>query len=98
MSEVEMSKEEQVLQMVKKVLTDVARDTHAKPGIKHPLADNTIIGIRDCLALISARQQELAKAAGRESSMRPRFIDEPQSTVVVPIENLKRNKPKSKDK
>jgi hypothetical protein len=87
-----LSKEEQILKMVKRVLTDVAKDTHVKPGLKHPLTDNTIIGIRDCLALITARESELAKEAGRESKMRPRFVDEPQSTVVVPIEKLQRKK------
>jgi hypothetical protein len=92
MSEPEFSKEEQILKMVKKVLTDVARDTHVKPGLKHPLSDNTIMGIRDCLALISARELELAKAAGRSADMRPRFADEPQTSVVVPISNLKKNK------
>jgi hypothetical protein len=87
-----LSKEEQILKMVKRVLTDVAKDTHVKPGLKHPLTDNTIIGIRDCLALITARESELAKEAGRESKLRPRFVDEPQSTVVVPIEKLQRKK------
>jgi hypothetical protein len=87
-----LSKEEQILKMVKRVLTDVAKDTHVKPGLKHPLTDNTIIGIRECLALITARESELAKEAGRESKMRPRFVDEPQSTVVVPIEKLQRKK------
>lgn len=97
MSEAELSKEEQILKMVKRVLTDVAKDTHVKPGLRHPLSDNTILGIRDCLALITAREQELADEAGRENKMRPRFIDEPQTTVVVPIENLKRGKPDNKE-
>ena len=97
MSDVELSKEEQILKMVKKVLTDIAKDTHVKPGLKHPLSDNTILGIRDCLALITARESELAKEAGRESNMRPRFIDEPQKTVVVPIESLKNSKQSDKD-
>ena len=87
-----LSKEEQILKMVKRVLTDIAKDTHIKPGLKHPLSDNTILGIRDCLALITARETELAKEAGRESKMRPRFVDEPQSTVVVSIEKLQRKK------
>ncbi len=92
MSEIPLSKEEEILKMVKRVLTDVAKDTHVKPGLKHPLSDNTILGIRDCLALITARESELAKEAGRESKMRPRFVDEPQKTVVVPIEKLQRKK------
>jgi hypothetical protein len=89
MSESEMSKEEQVLKMVKKVLTDVARDTHVKPGLKHPLSDNTIMGIRDCLALITAREKELAEEAGQESEMRPRFPDQKPKSVVVSLDKLK---------
>lgn len=97
MSESELSKEEQILKMVKRVLTDVAKDTHVKPGLKHPLTDNTILGIRDCLALITAREQELQKEAGRESTMRPRFIDEPRKTVVVPLDKLLRPRREPED-
>ncbi len=98
MSDIELSKEEQILRMVKKVLTDVAKDTHVKPGLRHPLSDNTILGIRECLTLITARELELAKEAGRESKMRPRFIDEPQQTeVVVSIDSLKRPDKEPKD-
>lgn len=97
MSEPELSKEEQILKMVKRVLTDVAKDTHVKPGLKHPLTDNTILGIRDCLALITAREQELQKEAGRESMMRPRFVDEPQKTVVVPLDKLQRPRREPED-
>jgi len=97
MSEVELSKEEQILRMVKKVLTDVAKDTHVKPGLRHPLSDNTILGIRECLTLITARELELSREAGRESKMRPRFIDEPKNEVVVSLDSLKRPGPESKD-
>ena len=97
MSQPELSKEEQILRMVKKVLTDVAKDTHVKPGLRHHLNDNTILGIRECLTLITAREQELAKEAGRESKMRPRFVDEPQDKVVVSIDALKRPGSEPKD-
>ena len=97
MSESELSKEEQILRMVKRVLTDVAKDTHVKPGLRHPLSDNTILGIRECLSLITAREQELAKAAGRESKMRPRFVDEPQDKVVISLDKLKRPGQEPKD-
>jgi len=90
MSETDLSKEEQILRMVKKVLTDVAKDTHVKPGLRHPLSDNTILGIRECLTLITAREMELSAEAGRENRMRPRFIDEPQDHVVVSLDALKR--------
>ncbi len=86
MSQAELTKEERILRMMKRVLTDVAKDTHAKPGLRHPLSDSTIDGMRECLSLIAAREQELAQEHGREMNMRPRFIDEPQKEVVVPID------------
>lgn len=95
-SEPDLSKEQRILSIVKKVLTDVARDTHAPPGTRHPLTENTITGIRDCLNLIVAREQELAEALGQEMNLRPRYADEPrkQDTVVpINIDGLRR-KPK----
>ena len=88
----DLSKEEQILHMMKKVLTDVAKETFTRPGLKHPLSDTTILGIRDCLALITAREVELSEEHGRPMEQRPRFIDEPQSSVVVPIDSLKPSK------
>ena len=79
----ELSKEERVLRMMKRVLTDIAKDTVTQPGHKHPLSENTIRSIRDCLALITAREAELAQEAGRPSRSRPRYVDEPPTSVVV---------------
>jgi hypothetical protein len=96
MSEPEPSKEERILHMMKRVLTDVARDTAPQPGLRHPLSEGTVQGIRECLALISAREQELAQQNGRAMNARPRFVDEPRSEVVVPldIDSLKNLKKK----
>lgn len=94
MSNSELSKEERILRMLKKVLTDVIKDTTTPPGMKHPLSDNTIEGIRDCLSLITSRENELQVEAGRESQNRPRFVDEPQKNVVV---NLEKPKSPAKD-
>ena len=66
MSDNDFSKEEQVLQVMRKVLTDVAKDTYLK--------------------LISVREKELAEAAGRPSEKRPRYVDEPQKSVVVKLD------------
>ena len=94
MSDEALSKEQRILRMMKRVLTDVAKDTHVPNGMRHPLSENTILGIRDCPGLIAAREQELASALGEEMNMRPRFIDEPRKTVVVPIDvNSMRKKP-----
>ena len=83
MADQELSREERILRVMKRVLTDVAKDTYTRPGYRHPLSDATVQGIRECLSLISAREIELAEAAGRPMTLRPRFIDEPQSSVVV---------------
>jgi hypothetical protein len=86
MNEQALTKEERVLAMMKNVLTSIAKDTAPQPGIKHPLSEHTIQGIRECLMMISAREQELAREFGRDTSARPRFIDEPKSEVVVPLD------------
>lgn len=92
MTDSEQTQEEKILGMVKKVLTDVAKDTFVRPGIKHPLSEHTILGIRDCLSLITAREMELAKEQGRDMNKRPRFTDEPASQVVVPLTDFKAEK------
>ena len=90
----ELSKEEQILRAMKRVLTEVIKDTATGPGMKHPLSENTINGMRDCLVLITQREHELAEAAGRPNSARPYFTDEPkpQGEVVVPITSISRKK------
>ena len=90
----EISKEEQILQVMRKVLTDIAKDTYTPADLKHPLSESTIHSIRDCLSLISSREAELSKEAGRENNMRPKYADEPSSSVVVKLDpnNFKHNK------
>lgn len=94
MSKDTYSKEEQILQVMRKVLTDIAKDTYTPADLKHPLSESTIISIRDCLALITSREAELASEAGRENNMRPRYADEPSSSVVVKLKktDFKTNK------
>ena len=83
MSEENLSKEERILRMMRRVLTDIARETYTRPGLRHPLSEITLLNMRDCLALIAARERELAEAAGRPSRARPRYADEPRPTSVV---------------
>lgn len=99
MSDVTHEKEEAILQAVKKVLTDVIKDTATPPGMRHPLKDNTIRSMRDCLVLISDREQELAAQAGRSMDMRPHFTDEPKARgdVVIPLDQSGLIKHKKKD-
>ncbi|MGB5438356.1 MAG: segregation and condensation protein A [Gammaproteobacteria bacterium] len=97
MSEEKQSKEERILIAMKRVLTNIAKDTYTRPGHRHPLSDDTINDIRNCLSLITAREAELNEAAGRSMNHRPRFIDEPQSSVVVPL-TIPKGKEKDKKK
>ncbi len=82
------SKEKRIMVMMRQVLSAVARDTVPPPGMKHPLSDNTIQGIRECLALISARERELNIDLGEESEARPRYVDEPQTSKVVSLDSI----------
>ncbi len=77
------TKEILILRMMKRVLTDVAKETHARPGVKPPLTETTILSIRDCLALITARERELEEESGRRIKARPRFADQPQTSQVI---------------
>lgn len=83
------SKEERILVVMKRVLTNVIKDTTTPPGMKHPLSDSTIENIRDCLGLISSRESELKQEAGRVSE-KPYFVDEPQKNVVVSVDSIKK--------
>lgn len=95
-----MSKEELIIKAMKLTLIDIIRDTTVAPGIKHPLSEKTIDGIRDCLVLISHREQELAEAAGRPMNAKPYFVDEPRRTaqeVVVPLSTIERKRKERDD-
>jgi hypothetical protein len=83
MSKAPLSAEERILQAVKMTLTSVIKDTATPPGMRHPLSDATIRDLRECLSLISARERELAEAAGRAQAARPRYADEPPKESVV---------------
>lgn len=89
MNDETVSKEARILKMLKRVLTDVAKDTSTPAGMKHPLSEQTIQSIRECLSLISVRERELAEEAGRPSHARPEFTDEPKKTHVVTLHRKK---------
>ncbi len=84
MSDSKASMEARILQAVKLTLANVIKDTATPHGMRHPLSDGTIQDLRQCLALISARERELAQAAGKAAADKPRYADEPArgDTVV----------------
>ncbi len=78
-----ISPEEQILQIMKRVLTDIAKETFTRPGFSHPLSDDTIHNMREALRLISERERELASQRGDHWEARPQFVDEPGQPQVV---------------
>ena len=76
MTDSTMTMEERILQAVKLTLANVIKDTATPRGMRHPLSDGTIEDLRQCLALISARERELAQAAGKATGGKPRYADE----------------------
>ncbi len=86
------AKERQVLAVMRQVLASVVKDTtppHRE--MKHPLSDATIEDVRQCFALIAAREKELGDEAG-VTSERPYFSDDVEAVRTVSIDNLKRSK------
>lgn len=90
MSNDKPSKEEEVLALIKKTLTSIAKDTYTPPELTHPLSGDTINQIRNCFTVITQRQQELAQARGEEFTDRPRYIDEPADSFVVSLDDFRK--------
>ncbi len=89
MSDQNISNEEEILQLVKSTLTAIAKDTYTPPELTHPLSSDTINQIRNCFVVITRRQQELAEARGVEFNDRPRYVDEPNDTFVVSLDEFR---------
>ncbi len=87
----ELTQEQQILIAMRKTLAAIVKDVTPPPGMRHPLSEGTIQDVRQCFALISAREKELADAQGRGGE-RPHYADEPQVAQVVPIAGLGRKR------
>ena len=86
------SKEREILMVMRKLLAQIIKDTTPPSrAMKHPLAPGTIEDVRQCLGLISARERELADAAGLAQE-RPYFVDEKPAAEVVSINKLSKRK------
>lgn len=86
-----LSQEQRVMRAMRKTLAHVIRETTPQPGMKHPLSDACIEDLRQCLALIAARERDIAEALGLEMNMRPKFAHQTDSSspAVVSIASLK---------
>jgi len=87
----ELTKEQEILMVMRKVLASIVKDTTPPPGMKHPLTEQTIQDVRACFGLISARERELADEQGRVVE-KPFYTDQrqEQSAEVVPMSSIRR--------
>lgn len=91
------SKEREILMVMRKVLAQIVKDTTpSSRGLKHPLSDQTIQDIRNCLGLISLRERELADIAG-VAMEKPYYTDQKPAAEVVSINSIGRAKSDDED-
>ena len=90
------SKEQRILRVMRKTLANVVKDVTPRDGVIHPLSEQTIQDIRDCFALISAREVELAREMGLAEA-RPHFSDEAPRAKVVPLHRISRSRAEGDD-
>ena len=77
------SKEHQILATLRKVLSEVVRDTTPQPGRPHALKPQTVDNLKLCFQLITSREKEIIEEAGEAMDKRPRYADEPKTAQVV---------------
>ena len=81
--------ETRMLSAMRKTLIAVAKDTMTKPGLRHPLTENTQKMITDCLNIVISRQAEIEKEAGTHTKMKPVYTDE-QTVQSFSVDDLKK--------
>ncbi|MHB1085712.1 MAG: hypothetical protein ACYCZA_12850 [Thiobacillus sp.] len=83
-----MHDEQRIMRMMRKTLTAIVRDTAPRDGNPTPLSEATVLGIKDCLVVISSRETELAQLTGRTLEERPHFTDETPNAHAVKISSI----------
>ena len=85
----DLTEEQRLLIAMRRTLAAIARDLAPAPGRRQPLREETVDDIRRCLALIAARERDLAQAQGRAAE-RPHYADEPGAVALVSMDQLRR--------
>jgi len=88
----ELSKEQSILRAMRKTLGNVVRDVTPLGGRPNPLTSDTIQNIKDCFALISERERELAESLGFDA-VKPYYKDGelPNAQVISFVKSSKDN-------
>jgi hypothetical protein len=88
MSKEESIKEQGILRQMRKTLGNVVRDVTPLGGRANPLTENTINDIKDCFAMISEREKELAEKLNFEQA-KPYYKDgEPPNAQILSFVKL----------
>lgn len=84
MNKEELSKEQQILRLMRKTLGSVVKDVTPLGGRPNPLTGDTIQEIKDCFTLISDRERELAAKLGFDEA-KPYYADgeQPNANVIA---------------
>ncbi len=82
MNTIELSKEQRILRLMRKTLGNIVKDVTPRAGRENPLSGDTIQDIKDCFALISERERELAEALNFDEA-KPYYADDPQARAQV---------------
>jgi hypothetical protein len=80
--------EQRLMRMMRKTLTSIVRDTAPRNGKPSPLSEATVLGIKDCLMVISVRETELSQLTGRTLDERPHFTDDTPNSHAVKISSI----------
>lgn len=83
MSDDNLSKEQRILRVLRKVLGNIVKDAMPANGEPHPFQQSTVDSIRDLFGLIAERERELAQIAGLSDNEKPYFTDEPPASKLV---------------
>lgn len=84
----DLSEEQRIMRMMRKTLSFIVRDVAPRDGNASPLSEATIMNIKDCLAVISNREAELANLQSLNRNERPHYSDETPNAHVVKISSI----------
>lgn len=76
------SKEQRILRLMRKTLGNVVKDATPLGGRANPLSEGTIQDIKDCFALISERERELAEQLNLDQA-KPYYADGEQTNAKI---------------
>ena len=91
MNDLDLTKEQRILRVLRKVLANIVKDVTPAPGMPHPLQESTVQDIRGLFGLIAEREAELAGENRADRNEKPYYVDQPQKNNVLKFHQLEKN-------